>query len=73
MNERSAEIKARWDALSNDERAAVVKDRIGELEGQREMKKHGLQNVPINSFHDARATIAHIQSTVSSYHLIIST
>lgn len=28
------------------------------------MKQRGVQNVPINAFHDSRATIAHIQTTV---------
>ena len=67
VHERSATIKALWDQLTPEERLACVHDKMEELESQREAKQHALQNVPINAFHDARATIAHIQSTVS-YH-----
>ncbi|PIL36587.1 hypothetical protein GSI_00276 [Ganoderma sinense ZZ0214-1] len=55
------ELSARWREMSEEERDAATADGIEELTERRENRKEGVQNVLINSFHDARATLGSIQ------------
>lgn len=59
-----------WNAMSQEERVEAMKDAINRLQEQREGKALTVQNLPINCFHDARATLKSIELQVSSHQLV---
>lgn len=60
----ATELKEEWNAMSKEERDEATKDAKMNLVELRDMKKHATHNVSINAFHDARATLASIESQV---------
>ena len=57
------ELSERWQNMSREEREQYEGE-VEELTERRANQKEGIQNVLINSFHDARATLAKIQQEV---------
>ncbi|KAI9061958.1 hypothetical protein FKP32DRAFT_1604441 [Trametes sanguinea] len=55
--EAMAQISAAWRALSKEQKDALVPQLVKELDEVKEMKGLSIQNVPINAFHDVRATL----------------
>ena len=52
-----SEIKEAWGNLSEDEKAAVTKELVKDLDEAKEMKTLSVQNTTIAAFHDARANL----------------
>ncbi|KAI0371592.1 hypothetical protein BV20DRAFT_941838 [Pilatotrama ljubarskyi] len=63
------DIAEQWKAMSKEEQQAATDDTLKEMEEHRENHKKGTHTVPIQSFHDARATIANIQCELEDLHI----
>ncbi|KAI0713718.1 hypothetical protein C8Q76DRAFT_576854, partial [Earliella scabrosa] len=55
------EVSDKWHAMSKEEQAAYTEERYQELLARREGRQAPTPSVPIQTFHDARATVANIQ------------
>ncbi|GBE85875.1 hypothetical protein SCP_0803970 [Sparassis crispa] len=62
------EIKAKWDAMSPEERITITDPLLKNLQDQRETKQLAVQNVPINAFHDVRSNLASVQEQLEALH-----
>lgn len=58
-------IAAKWHSMSTEEQLAATEDAVKSLQDREENHKKGTHTVPIQAFHDARATVATIQREVS--------
>jgi hypothetical protein len=67
----TAEISAKWNAMSADERVEATEDALQELKDQKEMRSFALQNVPIHAFHDVRATFDSMKKEVRMLRTIV--
>lgn len=63
-NTLPAEVKAKWNGMSHDERIEYTKPLLKALKDEWEMKKLSLQNAPLNAFRDVCSNIASIQDEV---------
>ena len=70
LTEATKEISTRWKALSQEERIAVTTGSMQEIEDERETKCLASYNVPLRTFHDARATIQSVEKQVSGLWLL---
>ncbi|KAI0081426.1 hypothetical protein K474DRAFT_1587929, partial [Panus rudis PR-1116 ss-1] len=61
----SREIKERWSAMSDEEKAEVTKDAVEKLLARREMKETAIINSQIHAFADARSELAHIKKRLA--------
>ena len=59
-----ARITEAWNSMPKDEKAQISEELIKELDEVREMKALSVQSVPINTFHDIRATLESVFETV---------
>lgn len=50
--------------MSQEERVEVTRDAVVRLQDQREQKAVALQNVPLNCYHDVRATMISVEAQV---------
>ncbi|KAI0349370.1 hypothetical protein OH77DRAFT_1415159 [Trametes cingulata] len=51
-----ARISKQWHAIPKEEKEELVKEILEEMEEAKERKTLAVQNVPVNAFHDVRAT-----------------
>ncbi|OBZ77052.1 hypothetical protein A0H81_02985 [Grifola frondosa] len=61
IDQLTREISAIWQAMTKEEQIAATDDYIVEISDQRETKALAKHNVPLNAFHDVRATLASVQ------------
>ncbi|KAJ2955194.1 hypothetical protein NUW54_g14758 [Trametes sanguinea] len=66
--EITREIATQWKAMSEAEQVAATEDVLKELHERQENHKRGVHTVPIQAFHDTRATIATIQRELEDLH-----
>lgn len=59
------EISAKWRSLSESEKASHTEEALAVLRDTREMRELASHNVPINAFHDVRATLDTLDEEVS--------
>ena len=64
-----SQVKARWDALSKEERLEVTKDAMEELEDARQNKKYAQRQKPAAALGDVRRTASAIDREVREYAL----
>ncbi|KAJ2973987.1 hypothetical protein NUW54_g11965 [Trametes sanguinea] len=62
------EIAATWKTMSEEEQIAATEEVLKELSERHEDQKKGAHTVPLQAFHDARATIATIQRELEDMH-----
>ncbi|KAI0699995.1 hypothetical protein BC835DRAFT_1266983 [Cytidiella melzeri] len=60
-----AGLRDKWNSLSKEEQAAATEDDLARITELREMKKTAAHSVPLNAFHDARATLSSVQNQAS--------
>ncbi|KAH9916346.1 hypothetical protein B0H21DRAFT_703062 [Amylocystis lapponica] len=60
--EEMEEIRRKWKSMTKDEKLEATRDGIEDIRAQRDMKAVAKNNLPINSFNDARGTLASIQT-----------
>ncbi|KAI0338444.1 hypothetical protein BDW22DRAFT_1313901, partial [Trametopsis cervina] len=64
-----AQIAAEWKGLSPEEKVDVTRDAKKTITDVRTQHKTAAHNVPLNAFHDARATLCSVQSQLENlYH-----
>jgi hypothetical protein len=64
VNHLAQNLKERWRAMDREERVAVTKDAMKELDELREMKELAPHNAQISAFHDVRSNIAKVEQEV---------
>ncbi|KAI0684180.1 hypothetical protein BC835DRAFT_1293734 [Cytidiella melzeri] len=57
-----AGLRDKWNSLSKEEQAAATEDDLARITELREMKKTAAHSVPLNAFHDARATLSSLEA-----------
>ncbi|KAJ2927306.1 hypothetical protein H1R20_g9789, partial [Candolleomyces eurysporus] len=67
----SKELSVQWHAMSPEEQHEQTHEMVESLQVAREVKKTGQHNTNITAFHDARATVAHIQTEVSAITVVM--
>ena len=65
------EVSQKWHAMSKEEQEAYTEERYQQLLARREGKQAPTPSVPIQTFHDARATVANIQQEVRRENAIL--
>ncbi|EIW53125.1 uncharacterized protein TRAVEDRAFT_24434 [Trametes versicolor FP-101664 SS1] len=63
-----AMARALWASMSDEEKAQFNEEAMKDLEEAKEMKALSVQSVPINAFHDARATLDGIFKEIQRLH-----
>ncbi|KAG2363647.1 hypothetical protein BDR07DRAFT_1483384 [Suillus spraguei] len=66
VTELAAKISANWRAMSNDEKKTVTEESMELLEEYRINKCTGVNNVPINVFHDTCTTLKSISNELTA-------
>ncbi|KAG2089110.1 hypothetical protein BD769DRAFT_1316496, partial [Suillus cothurnatus] len=61
----AAKISAKWRAMSNNDKKTATEESMELLEEYRINKCTGMNNMPINAFHDMRTTLKSISNEVS--------
>lgn len=72
MNELVTEIGALWKSMSKDAQVDATETELVRLADTKEMKQAASHSVPLNAFHDARATLASVENEVSRICIHIS-
>ncbi|KAI0684135.1 hypothetical protein BC835DRAFT_1249643, partial [Cytidiella melzeri] len=62
------QIRDLWKAMSKEEQVAATEEELVRIAGVKEMKKTASHSVALNAFHDARASLASVQSQMESLH-----
>ncbi|KAI0083030.1 hypothetical protein BDY19DRAFT_864865, partial [Irpex rosettiformis] len=62
------QLREEWNGLSSTEKSDLTEEWVTKLEETREMKAHAVHNVPINAFHDARATLKSVHEKLMNLH-----
>ena len=59
-------LRAEWEAMTEEQQEAYTKQRVKELEEDRETKTIGVHTVAANAFQDTSQTIVKIENMVSN-------
>ncbi|KAI0346615.1 hypothetical protein BDW22DRAFT_1318831, partial [Trametopsis cervina] len=68
VHEVASEIRDQWKAMTKDEQAEATEEALVQIADTKEMKKTSTHSVPLNAFHDARATLASVQNQLEPLH-----
>ena len=55
-----------WAAMSEEEKEAATKDKVGVMASERKAKGYGHHNTDVSAFHDVKTTIARVENEVST-------
>ena len=59
------QLRAEWEAMSEQEQEAFTKERVKQIAEDRKTKVIGAHTVATNAFHDTSSTIVRVENTVS--------
>ena len=59
------QLRAEWEAMSEQEQEAYTKERVKQIAEDRKTKVIGAHTVATNAFHDTSSTIVRVENTVS--------
>ncbi|KAI0676302.1 hypothetical protein C8Q78DRAFT_1141482 [Trametes maxima] len=62
------DLGAKWKSMSKEEQVASTEDTLQALRERHEDHKRGTHTVPIQAFHDARATVATVKQELEDLH-----
>ncbi|KAI0681803.1 hypothetical protein BC835DRAFT_1220127, partial [Cytidiella melzeri] len=62
------DVRAECDSMSLTEKMDMTQDTVTKLEEVREMRNLATHNVPLNAFHDTRATLRTVQTQLENLH-----
>ncbi|KAI0686722.1 hypothetical protein BC835DRAFT_1420230 [Cytidiella melzeri] len=68
VTEFAKEVREAWKLMSKDEQVAATDDELVRIAEVKEMKKTSAHSVPLNAFHDTRATLASTTSQLEALH-----
>ena len=57
-------IAARWQGMTDEERASVTRDAVADLNDRNEVRQEGVPESAMAAFNDTRATLAMIEREV---------